>query len=271
MSTYTTQVRWICEEKAGPPPEGTTRTVLQNCQLAAPKIFVDPYPIWEESYRNTLNSAILRHYYFREIAFETVGLWKEFLNRTMMEIMPYYNKLYETTTYDFDVLNDVDIVEIIKRDRTDNESGSFEESGSSESAGTFSDSGNTDTSNVIGTESNTKAQHLSSDLPGATQALELGSDYYANLITKDTNDTTNTTGSKITGTSGTSGKNSREDSNTRKGANTRTTESGENVASARKGRAGRTASQLITEYRQSLLQIDMMIIERLGDLFFTLY
>lgn len=60
------------------------------------------YPIFDENYRNTLNNKILEHYRFREIGFETPQLFVYYLNRTLNEIMPYYNELYKTTLLEFD-------------------------------------------------------------------------------------------------------------------------------------------------------------------------
>ena len=59
------------------------------------------YPIFDESYRETLNNKIITHYWMREIGAETAGLFKLYLNRTMGEIMPYYNQLYKSTQLDF--------------------------------------------------------------------------------------------------------------------------------------------------------------------------
>ena len=63
------------------------------------------YPIFDESYRETLNNKIITHYWMREIGAETAGLFKLYLNRTMDEIMPYYNQLYRSAKLDFDPLN----------------------------------------------------------------------------------------------------------------------------------------------------------------------
>lgn len=63
------------------------------------------YPIFDESYRETLNNKIIMHYWIREIGAETAGLFKLYLNRTMDEIMPYYNQLYKSAQLDFDPLN----------------------------------------------------------------------------------------------------------------------------------------------------------------------
>ena len=53
------------------------------------------YPIFNETYRNTLNNNILNHYYENEIGFETANLFKFYLNQKLNEIMPYYNELYK--------------------------------------------------------------------------------------------------------------------------------------------------------------------------------
>ena len=52
------------------------------------------YPIFDENYRNTLNSNILNHYYENEIGFETAPLFRFYLNQRLNEIMPKYNQLY---------------------------------------------------------------------------------------------------------------------------------------------------------------------------------
>lgn len=56
----------------------------------------DPYPIFDESYRDPLNKKIQEHYWFYEIGHETIGIFTFALNRKMREIMPYYNQLYES-------------------------------------------------------------------------------------------------------------------------------------------------------------------------------
>lgn len=63
--------------------------------LVRSKIFSFKYPIFNEEYREILETKIINHYFTREIGLETVSLWKHFLKTRMNEIMPYYNKLYE--------------------------------------------------------------------------------------------------------------------------------------------------------------------------------
>ena len=52
--------------------------------------------MFDENYRQALCTKILRHFYTREIGEETVGLWKLRLDARLNDIMPYYNKLYES-------------------------------------------------------------------------------------------------------------------------------------------------------------------------------
>lgn len=65
---------------------------------------LDDYPIFDEGYRPILNQKILDHYMFREIGLETPDKFNFFLGRKMREIMPYYNKVYESELIRFDPL-----------------------------------------------------------------------------------------------------------------------------------------------------------------------
>lgn len=65
---------------------------------------LDQYPIFSEEYRPYLNQKIIDHFFFREIGQETPDRFNFFLRRKMNEIMPYYNKLYESTLIEFNPL-----------------------------------------------------------------------------------------------------------------------------------------------------------------------
>ena len=119
MSKYTTEVRFICETQAGLSESkgyNNINTILDAC---AGNIFNFDYPIFDEAYRRLLEKKILKHYYTREIACETVGLWKHFLDMKMNEIMPYYNKLYETELLEFNPLYDVNLTTTYNKTGTD--------------------------------------------------------------------------------------------------------------------------------------------------------
>ena len=109
MSKYTTELRYVCEVESGLVESkgfNSIETILANSRAS---IFNFPYPIFDETYRPVLETKILRHYYTRELCTETVGLWKHFLSVRMNEIMPYYNKLYESETLQFNPLMDTNL------------------------------------------------------------------------------------------------------------------------------------------------------------------
>lgn len=53
------------------------------------------YPIYDEEDRDRLNQAIVDHFYIREIAYETPGLFIFALNRQLNEQMPQINQVWE--------------------------------------------------------------------------------------------------------------------------------------------------------------------------------
>lgn len=112
MSKYTTELRFICEEKAGYSNSQDGDNVELVINKSVNKIFDFEYPIFNEGYRNVLNKKILNHFYFREIGYETYGLWHNRLRVKMNEIMPYYNKLYESETLQHDPFTNYDITKI---------------------------------------------------------------------------------------------------------------------------------------------------------------
>ena len=95
MSKYTTQVRFICESKAGIVEPYTNVSYLEIIERARPKIFNFNYPIWNENKRKELETNILKHFYTNEIGSETFGLWQLRLDDWMNSHMPYYNPLFE--------------------------------------------------------------------------------------------------------------------------------------------------------------------------------
>ena len=275
MSKYTTEVRFICETEAGLKKSvgfNDTDSVITN---AAPKIFNFDFPIFDENYRLVLEKQILRHYYTREICMETVGAWKLKLQDRLNLIMPKYNKLYESAKLEFNPFYDVDLttdhnrgnsgtsVSQATNTRVNNDSGS----------GSYSDSSSNSHS---GSDSNTRWD-LYSDTPqggvagiNAASDPSLGTNAYltnARKITDSGSDSATDTGSR-------SGSNStaREQTVTDNGNSSGNVTSLENYLEHIKGkRGGATYSTMLQEYRETFLNIDLLIINDLSDLFFGLW
>ena len=104
MSKYTTMLRWIVEQEQGNVPASSS---IRYTNATYKKIGLDKYPIFDETYRKTLNDKIIDHFYFREIGFETAEQFAWYLRRTMNEIMPYYNELYLAQMKMDDPLTDI--------------------------------------------------------------------------------------------------------------------------------------------------------------------
>lgn len=88
---YTVKLKSICES-FNTNENATTKQIIEN---SLTHIFDFDFAIFNESYRKQLETNIIRHYYFREIAFETYGQWKLKLQDRINLIMPYYNQLFQ--------------------------------------------------------------------------------------------------------------------------------------------------------------------------------
>lgn len=78
----------------------------------------DKYPIWKEEHREELEKKIIDHYYMRQIGFETFGRFKHELNTRMREIMPYYVEMYRTTLFNYNPIENYNMVEEFTEDGT---------------------------------------------------------------------------------------------------------------------------------------------------------
>ena len=108
MSNYTTELRFVCETFAGLTESEGYNSINTIIDKARPMIFNFYYPIFDEAYRPTLETKIIKHYYTRELCAETYARWKLFLDARLNEIMPKYNQLYESELLKFNPLWDTD-------------------------------------------------------------------------------------------------------------------------------------------------------------------
>ena len=258
MSKYTMEVRYVCEIEAGLKKSVGLKDVKNVVSAACPKIFDDDIPFFDEAYRLPLEKKILMHYYTREIGAETVALWKLWLNNRMRELMPYYNQLYESTLIEFNPLYTKDYTE--EYDKTGNKVGNRTANREASMSGTE----NGDTSAHGESTDNATSRRLYSDTPqGGLNGIE--SNTYLTNATKNIGDThtvtDNTLDSENTKTQNTTEDNT-EDTNE---------DTTENFVRRVAGFDGGSSSKRIKEFRETFLNIDLQIIEELGDLFINLW
>lgn len=279
MSKYTTQVRFICESKSGLEVSGGSGNVDNIIAGSWNKIFTSKAPFFDEDYRSVLCSKILKHYYMREICCETVGIWTLWMNTRLEEIMPYYNQLYESAKIEFNPMHDVDLTRKHERnvDGTKEENGTRTET--SDGKRTLTGNRDTDTTGN-GTRNTTSGSNetkkdLYSDTPqGAITGLE-NENYLTNA--RKITDNVNGTGNEKTNTTGKSGTDYTETENTDNNVNRETINTGssntmENYLETVVGKQGTESfSSLLNKFRETFLNIDMMVIEEFSDLFFGLW
>lgn len=289
MSRYTTEVRFICESAAGLIESSGFDDVDSIIEDAAPNVFNFDFPIWDESYRLALEKKILRHYYTREICAETVGLWKLWLSDRLNMIMPYYNKLYETTILEFNPLYDVDVT----REHTGESSGTSSGTESRNSAGTSNSTETatgggtvTDSGSRISRNGNSNDWKLFSDTPqggitGVANASIIQDSSLADYAYLTTAENDLHSGSEtVEGQGSNTRTRNTTDTNTKRIENTGTssgTTSGtvsnvdEYVERVFGKQGSKSYSNMLKEFRETIVNIDSMIIDELEDLFFKLW
>lgn len=294
MSKYTTEVRFICESKSGLEISGggDVDNIIANSWN---KIFTSKAPFFDEEYRSILCQKILKHYYLREICCETVGIWKLWMNERLETIMPYYNQLYESAKITFEPLEDVNVT----RKHGRNVKGTEDRESNSKDDETVT---NTETDNrtrqIVGSNDG-KSSSTESGENSATSSdnkRDLYSDTPQGAITGVENENYLTNARKITNSVTSSGNESRNSNGTTENDYTENeTYNGKkdgNIISAKTGssslsrnsnttedyletlvgkQGAGTYSKMLIEFRETFLNIDMMVIKEFSDLFFGLW
>ena len=186
------------------------------------------YPIFDEEYRETLNNNILFHYYENEIGFETAPLFRFYLNQKLNEIMPYYNELYNAQKL---LLNQSNLFKNVDLEETFNRVNDT-------TTNTTSNSTNSGISNN---------KNLFQDTPqGKITLNDIDNQEWATNVTFDKNETNNTINDNTNGTA----------NNT------------ENYIKKIIGNNGNKYNiEILKEIKNNLMNIDLMIINELNDLF----
>ena len=263
MSKYTTEVRYICEQLCGLQESKGFNDINSIIKGARSAIFNFKYPIFDSAYKEVLETKILKHYYMREIGLETVGLWKHYLDMKMNEIMPYYNKLYESELLAFNPFYDVDL----NREHTVTKEGTKHDNG--ERVERVEDReiqrGNTHSSQEESEEVGCNSYYSDTPQGGVSGLKSLN--YLTNATMNDSNNNAHITGDTET-TNDSEKTIRRNDSNT----NFTTASDTETYLENVKGKNGGTSySKLLEEYRATFLNIDKQIIDELSVLFMGIW
>lgn len=202
------------------------------------------YPIFDESYRARLNEKIVAHYALREIGSETPQMFVFYLGRTMREQMDYFNQLYVSARHEFDPFITSDI-------RQDMDSTNVNESSGRSS----------------GTQSNESTAHSTSDTKADNSSMTFNSEFPQTRIDDFRKFATSASQTDSTGDTHTS---TQQDSTATATSRSNTdfahsSDKGKSVSHTL-GTSG-SQSQLLQDWRNTMLNIDLMVVNSLEDLF----
>lgn len=189
-------------------------------------------PLFDSAYEERFVSMIVHQYYYMEIGITPFGRWRDELHRILYINIPYWNKLYESINQDFNPLWTVDLT-------SDNET---KHAGLSDTT-TWSEA-----HSEADSFTKDKSGSLFSDTP-QVQLQKRGD--YARNITNSTTAVENKTGTDSDSDSGFHGQDTSLDS----------------YISKTTGYSGINPAVQLAQYRQALINVDMMVLDELLVLF----
>lgn len=266
MAKYTTQLKTIIEEINGLTSPATSKQLPALIEQARPQLFDFPYQITDVTHKPVLERKILQHYLFREIGFETVGLWHFKLAAKMSEIMPYFDQLYQSAKLEFDPITNFNYNETAIATSTSTSDSNADTS--------LTANQNTTANNETQSKANSSQTDVAKDVnaySNTPQSSLTGVESLTYLTDARIIDTNNTTDTDQTGqTTATENSDTTQKSDTAYKNHLESDNKSSNTIN-RKGYQGVNPADLLAKYRETLLNIDLMVIDSLADLFMLLY
>lgn len=223
------------------------------------------YPIFDENYRGILNQKIIDHYMFNEIGAETPARFRHYLKTKLNEIMPYYNQLYQSTLINFDPMTNFDLKE--ESTRTSNTDSTAD--GTNKSSGSGKSATRTETINESENEQTDDLTSVESDTPnGLLDLADIKANVYASRANRGDNKITNN--GRITDNADSMNINA----GLSESENKLITEV-KNIDDFIKHTYGtigaKTQQAMLLEFRETFINVDMMVISELYDCFMLIY
>ena len=195
---------------------------------------LDKYPIFDENYRETLNNKILNHYFDAEIGFETAPLFRHYLLAKLNEIMPVYNAMYEKQKELLEnIFGNVNLRETFEGETSNN-----------------SNVSNNSQSHSTG---NSNMKNLFQDTPqGELDTTSIKNQKWATNLSLNENNTNGNITDNSTSVGNSNGTNNY-------------------IKKIIGNNGGKYNIELLKEIQNSIINIDIMIINELQDLFMGIY
>lgn len=227
-----------------------------------------PFNLWDFEYpsyykgedKAAFEQKVIDHYLFHQIGAETIGRFKHNFKTRIREIMPYYLQYYKSVEI-MDKIDDpfgnIDITETFEQTSTGTSSGtsSTTENGTSSSDET-----------LVKTDNKTASEDSERRFSNTPQGAISNIDKYMTEASIDEKDQTETVTSNGTQSS------TNESTITNTGSSESENSGTVSHTLTRKGNQGvNTYAHDMIEFRQSFINVDMMVIGALRDLFLLIY
>ena len=208
------------------------------------------YPIFDENYRETLNNKILNHYFDAEIGFETAPLFRHYLLAKLNEIMPTYNIMYEKQKDLLEnIFGNVNLTETFEGANSNNKNTNNSTQSTTQSNSNSNSSGNSNMKNLF------------QDTPqGELDTTSINNQKWATNLTL--NENTNT--GEINDSSNATGNSTAESIENLTGTNNY-------IKKIIGNNGGKYNIELLKDIQNSIINIDIMIINELQDLFMGIF
>ena len=218
-------------------------------------IFPSHYEFYidDEQLRKAFEDKFIKHYYYREIGFETPFMFIQKLETHLLINMPYWKQLYQTELEcrNINFMLNKDLRETFIRE-VDTEN---------ETSGTNTSQQNSNTVNNVTQNATSTNTHKESTIRDGVSVSSLSEGYLTGV-------------SSDNGTSSSTGKSNSSDDIKTKGTLTQSgnEKSLEKTELISQGNIGITSSaQLLKEWREVLINMDKIMIDSCSDLFMKIY
>ena len=266
-------------------------------------IFPKEYDFYldDEDAKKAFEDKFIKHYYYREIGFETPFMFMQKLESHLLLNMPYWKQLYQTEleSRDINFLLNKDLRETFMREiesentttgtnnsqQNSTSTNTVSQSGTSTETNTASQSETSSGTNTSTQNDTTSNNHKESSIQDGVAVSSLSDGYLTGtssdtgsnettLSSESTGENKSTLSSESTGENKTNGTSSvtgdvETTGTTRQSGNENMVEKTELLS---QGNIGITSSaQLLKEWRDVLINMDKIIIDSCNDLFLKLY
>ena len=201
-------------------------------------LFDFPYNLYNNDLKPWFEEKFYQHFMFYEIGFDTIGMFKQRLMTKLNDIYPYYRQLYETEirSKNIDFMLNKDLKESYIRELTSNRTAIQKRKAAINSLST--------------------AGQLTPSLIANSEKI----DKFMDSAQKDNSSSNSLSTGEISG-------NSKEENKLTSQGNSK-----EEYTLTSQGNIGITSSaELLTKWRETILNIDLMIFEECNDLFMQIF